>query len=97
MGGQGSGRRPTPGRRRRILELRAAGLTPAEIAQRSEVTHQAVQQHLKPDPDRCRLIPEERLLSGKFGGVDRGRRELGATNRRRGKREYQPKASAGRQ
>ena len=57
----------------------------------------AVQQHLKPDPDRCRLIPGEQLLSGKFGGVDRGRRELGATNRRRGKREDQPKPNAGRQ
>jgi DNA-binding XRE family transcriptional regulator len=60
MGGPSSGRRANPERRRRILELRASGLTVVQIARRVGVTHQSVQQHLKaagatpPGVVRCR-------------------------------------------
>jgi DNA-binding XRE family transcriptional regulator len=47
MGGSSSGRRPKPGRRQRILGLRASGLKVAQIARRLEVAYQLVQYYLK--------------------------------------------------
>jgi transcriptional regulator with XRE-family HTH domain len=47
MGGPNSGRRPDEGRRRQILELRAQGLTLAEIGRRLGISRQAVQGALK--------------------------------------------------
>jgi transcriptional regulator with XRE-family HTH domain len=47
MGGPNSGRRPDEGRRQQILELRARGLTLAEIGRRLGISRQAVQATLK--------------------------------------------------
>jgi DNA-binding transcriptional regulator YiaG len=47
MGGPGSGAGRDPGRRRQILELRAARLSTAEIARRLGMTPQLVHHHLK--------------------------------------------------
>jgi hypothetical protein len=46
MGGPGSGRRANPRRRRRVVELRAAGLTLAEIGRRVGMTREGVRQTL---------------------------------------------------
>jgi transcriptional regulator with XRE-family HTH domain len=47
MGGPNSGRRPDEARRRQLLNLRAKGLTLAEIGRRLGITRQAVQGALK--------------------------------------------------
>jgi transcriptional regulator with XRE-family HTH domain len=67
MGGPGSGRRANAERRRRIVELRACGLTIVQIARRLGVTHQSVHRHLKaagatrprPGVVRCRACGAE--------------------------------------
>jgi hypothetical protein len=47
MGGPGSGPRPDPWRRRRVAELRARGLTLAEIGQRLGLSRQLVHYYLR--------------------------------------------------
>jgi hypothetical protein len=56
MGGKNSGRRPDLGRRRQAAELRAQGLSLAEVGRRLGVTKQAADQLLRP-PRRTSACP----------------------------------------
>jgi transcriptional regulator with XRE-family HTH domain len=54
MGGKNSGRRPDLGRRRRAAELRARGLTLAEVGRRLGITREGARQVLlAPPPPPC--------------------------------------------
>jgi transcriptional regulator with XRE-family HTH domain len=69
MGGSGSGRRPDWPRRRRVLALRARGLTFAEIGRRVGITREAARQLVHkaagPHPCACCAAP---LPLGSRGG-----------------------------